>query len=130
MFTYRFDIYPSKQRFIDGYEPIFTVLTKHHSEAAARQCLEIHWKEVTDGKYFINQVSVKTGTDLALLEVLKNLVADIEALMAASDGVSGLHLNGDIAEWSSLIEGGRFEGWLSTVATAQAFIAKTEGETT
>lgn len=36
----------------------------------------------------------------------------VEDLMAASYGVAGLHLNGDVAPWDSLRTGGRFEDWL------------------
>ena len=36
----------------------------------------------------------------------------VQDLIDNSEGVSGLHLNGDIAEWHTLLEGGRFEEWL------------------
>ena len=48
----------------------------------------------------------------ALLELLILGVRDMEELMVASRGVCGLHLNGDDAEWSSLVSGGKFEDWL------------------
>ena len=36
----------------------------------------------------------------------------VEDLMNNSEGVMGLHLNGDIAPWSELRTEGRFEEWL------------------
>ena len=35
-----------------------------------------------------------------------------DQLMSESTGVTGLHLNGDIASWDELRTGGRFETWL------------------
>ena len=52
---------------------------------------------------------------LPLSEVITKLVLGINAaanLMDNSSGVDGLHLNGDVAPWSELRTGGRFEGWL------------------
>ena len=46
---------------------------------------------------------------LAYAERLRD---SIEALMASSDGVAGLHLNGEIASWGEITEGGRFDEWL------------------
>ena len=46
---------------------------------------------------------------------LKTAKAAFEAfadLINNSGGVHGLHLNGDYAPWSDLLEGGRFEEWL------------------
>lgn len=40
---------------------------------------------------------------------LSGLVDDINGLIEESDGVYGLHLNGDPSPWSELVEGGRFE---------------------
>ena len=45
----------------------------------------------------------------------KKLVAGllaVEQLIAESHGVTGLHLNGDVAPWDELRTGGRFEDWL------------------
>lgn len=54
-------------------------------------------------------------------EALKVMGAGLEAvngLMCASDGVSGLHLNGDIAPWAELTTGGQFEEHLSPLDEA------------
>jgi len=48
-------------------------------------------------------------------EVLRCALPAIDAvfeLMRVSRGVDGLHLNGDIALWTDLLRGGRFEEWL------------------
>lgn len=36
----------------------------------------------------------------------------VASLIHDSQGVAGLHLNGDVAPWSELRTGGRFEEWL------------------
>ena len=40
---------------------------------------------------------------------------DIDDLVANSKGVSGLHLNGDMAPWSELMDGGAYGAWLQSV---------------
>lgn len=51
------------------------------------------------------------------------LVASVDALIADSDGVYGLHLNGDVAHWGELVTGGEFENWLKALDVARgAFI--------
>ena len=37
----------------------------------------------------------------------------VSALIDESQGVGGLHMNGDFAPWSELRTGGRFETWLA-----------------
>lgn len=43
------------------------------------------------------------------------VVDDILCLAIHSEGVAGLHQNDDVASWSELFPGGRFE-WLSSLA--------------
>lgn len=40
------------------------------------------------------------------------LKGSLHDLIDDSEGVVGLHLNGDVAPWEELMEGGRFEEWL------------------
>ena len=40
---------------------------------------------------------------------------DIDDIVANSEGVSGLHLNGDIAPWSEIMDGGAYGAWLQSV---------------
>ncbi len=46
------------------------------------------------------------------LDALKALRRAIISLADQSEGVAGLHLNGDIAPWESLFPGGEYEDWL------------------
>ena len=55
-----------------------------------------------------------------LATALNELLDDIDALVDNSKGVAGLHLNGDVAPWSELLSGGRFEEWLVSVERARA----------
>jgi hypothetical protein len=43
---------------------------------------------------------------------LQRLHTDVEALMADSEGVAGLHHNGEVATWEELSQGGRFSDWI------------------
>jgi len=47
--------------------------------------------------------------DIAELVAMLNKVED---LMTDSVGVEGLHMNGDLATWDSLLTGGFYEDWL------------------
>ncbi len=44
--------------------------------------------------------------------VLSKLVLALQDLIQSTVGVSGLHLNGEVADWGSLLTGGQFEYWL------------------
>lgn len=49
----------------------------------------------------------------AMRDALQKVLADLDALISDSHGVVGLHRNGDVATWSELTDGGRFNEWLS-----------------
>ena len=51
-------------------------------------------------------------TNLQLKAHIKDLKESLHVLQESSEGVAGLHLNGDVAAWDELREGGRFEEWL------------------
>lgn len=63
-----------------------------------------------------------------LLAACKTLVGDIDALISNSDGVGGLHLNGQLAEWSEITCGGRYEEWLMSLEQARDAIGLAEQE--
>ena len=96
--------------------------------------------EVPDGEYvsFEDYQSQQKKLDEAnaMLLVLVVGLESVQQLMDASYGVAGLHLNGDIAPWSELREGGRFEDRLidfdlaisATSETAEKFIAQIKAE--
>tara|TARA_R110000851_G_scaffold88070_1_gene192173 strand:- start:2283 stop:2477 length:195 start_codon:yes stop_codon:yes gene_type:complete len=52
-------------------------------------------------------------------KILKDAINDFLELIDNSDGVAGLHLNGEVAEWSTLLEGGNFEEWLINLSRAK-----------
>ena len=49
---------------------------------------------------------------LAEIDRLKAGLNAVQELINDSHGVIGLHLNGDVAPWDSLLEGGYYEDWL------------------
>ena len=59
-----------------------------------------------------------------LIVALTELCEAIDDLISHSEGVAGLHLNGDLAPWESLIEGGQFEPWLLALSDARDALAK------
>ena len=75
----------------------------------------------------INSHDELVAMNKELLEGLKRVVFDLNELSNNSDGVIGLHQNGDIARWSSLRSGGFNEGWLLSIDEAEGTIEKMEG---
>lgn len=60
-----------------------------------------------------------------LLKALEDLVSDIEALISESEGVVGLHRNGDVATWDELDVTGQYSEWLGeSYAKAKEAIRK------
>jgi hypothetical protein len=62
-----------------------------------------------------------------LAQCLVDLVKSLDDLISQSDGVAGLHLNGDIAHWESLLEGGRYESRLLSLSQARAAAERLRG---
>jgi hypothetical protein len=70
----------------------------------------------------------KTAT-LQLTTELDVLLNAIDDLASDSAGVAGLHRNGDIAPWETLLQGGEFEQWLGgQMASARAVLDRLEKE--
>ena len=55
-------------------------------------------------------------------EKLKLGIGSVSELISHSFGVAGLHLNGDLAPWKSLTDGGHLEKWLIDFSTAEKLI--------
>jgi hypothetical protein len=53
---------------------------------------------------------------------LEKLVDSINCLINESQGVYGLHLNGDPVPWNDLKAGGRFEEWLIDLYDAEQYL--------
>jgi len=56
------------------------------------------------------------------LNECKRAIAAIRDLINDSEGVAGLHRNGDIAPWDELLAGGRFEEWLLDFSIAEELL--------
>ena len=59
-----------------------------------------------------------------LLVAATKLADDLHNLIGESEGVAGLHRNGDVADWESLMAGGRNEQWLMSLDALDAMLAK------
>ena len=53
-------------------------------------------------------------------EKLRAGIKAVRELIDESFGVAGLHLNGEIAPWDSLEQGGTFEEWMLAFSEAEA----------
>lgn len=60
---------------------------------------------------------------------LKNATDAVVGLIEESQGVAGLHQNGEIAEWSTLLRGGAYEEWLLPLCDALDFLKEGEDAT-
>ena len=56
----------------------------------------------------------------ARVRELEAAVDAVRNLISNSEGVAGLHLNGDVAPWDELMEGGEYEAWLGALAAVSA----------
>jgi hypothetical protein len=87
----------------------------------SKKCLQ------TERDHMRSDLRIARAEIAALKAELAVLLAAVEAvttLIGESEGVAGLHLNGDLAPWDELLEGGQFEEWLAPLSAAQ----RREGE--
>lgn len=70
------------------------------------------------------------GVVAELVEAAEHVLRDIDDLVASSEGVAGLHMNGDVADWQSLLDGGSFGSWLSSPERLRAALALIAHNTT
>lgn len=89
---------------------------------------------VTIGNHYLDIATANERADALLIaaapklyKTLDNLLNEILDLMGESDGVYGLHLNGDVSPWGELDEGGRFER-LTSLSEAVAALKQARGE--
>ena len=61
-------------------------------------------------------------TNAKKIIILIEGIKAIRELINESDGVAGLHLNGDIALWSELEQGGQYAEWLYDFNDAEELI--------
>lgn len=57
-------------------------------------------------------------------ESAARVLHDIDELAANSEGVAGLHMNGKVAEWSEIMDGGAFGAWLCSAEVLRADLAE------
>lgn len=73
------------------------------------------------------QVKALTIAHASLLSALSTLVDDVNALVSESEGVAGLHRNGDVAPWVDLLPGGQYGEWLAGMERAEREIERAKG---
>lgn len=107
-------------------------------EAAAIRAFEEHYEANSDDPYFESELELwLTAWRKALAtqqpawrvhDLAARLVDELDGLVFESDGVSGLHLNGDVATWDELLPGGRFERLSSLDELCAALAAQPGGD--
>ena len=65
-----------------------------------------------------NHAAKQTAALLERVRELESGIAAVQEVIDRSYGVSGLHLNGNVAPWMDLLEGGRYESWLLDFSVA------------
>jgi hypothetical protein len=71
---------------------------------------------------------IDTDAVTNLVEAASIALHDIDDLIANSEGVAGLHMNGDVAEWESILAGGAFGAWMQSLEQLRAALAQFKGE--
>lgn len=69
-------------------------------------------------EWWNQRAAIQPNPDARQADLAKAATAalrDIDDLVANSEGVSGLHLNGDVAPWSEIMDGGAYGAWLQSV---------------
>lgn len=77
------------------------------------------WARVEEAVF----ASARPSPGALVRSALATLVSSLDDLIADSEGVAGLHRNGDVATWDELVSGGRFEDWLSSLDRARAALS-------
>ncbi len=74
----------------------------------------------------------ESGSGYCVLErvvvAAQEVLTSVDELIANSQGVYGLHLNGDLAPWSDLLAGGRFGEWLEPLEKLRAALDRLLGK--
>jgi len=91
----------------------------HHAEVKAlneRIALLERLPPMDEDIELVRRFTEPLNNKIALLEQqlaeAKHGLSEVESLIDFSHGVAGLHMNGDVAPWSELRTGGRYESWL------------------
>ena len=63
-------------------------------------------------KLLIQENAALAKSNQELKDRLSSVLHSIDLLVAESDGVKGLHKNGRLVDWDSLMPGGMCAGWL------------------
>ncbi len=85
----------------------------------AEESIVPSWQDVADRwmKACIEHESTIADLRERLAKAEKG-IREVDALICESQGVYGLHLNGDVSPWSELLPPGRFSEWLQDFADA------------
>ncbi len=110
-----------KMRLWEQYETVGYQGERFMYDADFYTALDVVRQEITRYAH----PTIEPVPDTKAHELLSLLLDDLDALVDSSEGVAGLHLNGDVASWESLREGGRFETWLMRMDEARAFLDST-----
>jgi len=83
--------------------------------------------ELASDGYYLQPLYTVPQQSAAVDGLAARLVDELDGLVGESYGVSGLHLNGDVAPWDELLPGGRFERLSSLDELRAALAAQQQG---
>jgi len=86
--------------------------------------IHLHGRPFSDIQNLFREADKDLEAKNKTIETLSKGLKAVRVLMDESTGVSGLHLNGDIAEWHELMEGGFSEEWLTEFNIAEELLTK------
>lgn len=105
-------------------------LIHQDGEEQVERGVSMHDGSVEDLRASIAATEARADRDARALLLLPEVAAAahvalgcVDALIANSEGVAGLHLNGDVAAWGELTAGGQYEDWLRDLEGLRSILA-------
>lgn len=96
-------------------------IARAHAELAEKR---LEWNQGLRAE--IKRLSERAALVDELRKSGRAVLEDMQALIGDSEGVAGLHLNGDIAPWDTLLTGGEYEQWLMSLDEFETALARAD----
>lgn len=116
--------YPGYSTSIYGMDRFHPTLEA--AKAAAQADYDARIMAAPDVQSITVQDAARVPEVQALIEAGEKVLHAIGELVANSVGVAGLHMNGEVADWESLLPGGSFGDWLYSVDGLRAALRAIE----
>uniref|UniRef100_A0A6H2A473 Uncharacterized protein n=1 Tax=viral metagenome TaxID=1070528 RepID=A0A6H2A473_9ZZZZ len=91
---------------------------ERHSVGNREDCIEVLKERLEEHQTENAALDAENARLRAVAEAAEGLVSSLNDLFISSEGVVGLHLNGDVAIWDELLENINYSVWLGDPLTA------------